>query len=266
MVKIAGIFSIIDSIVKGSGTQQGQFGYITRIALDSAGNMFITDTKNNRLQKFDRSGNFIFMDSSFLMPLGLTISSQNEVLVSDFDRKTVVKMDLAGARTGAFFTTGRPLGALSINEKHHIVSDSGIEILNNSGGLIQLTRLNNGAYNAGDIAADDSGAIAIVFDDKVYRFDKDNNTLAMLYQLPEKYSNQNGRVVFLRPGIILVMTTHANGPARTTILALHQSGEMIAKWTSGENITDISPKNDKEIFAVTYNGTILRLIVKKEFD
>ena len=265
-VKIAGIFSIVDSIVKGSGTQQGQFGYITRIALDSADNMYITDTKNNRLQKFDSAGNFIFMDDSFLMPIGVTISGQNQLLISDFDGRKVVKMDLTGRRTGVFSTIGSPLSALSANDKYYIVSDSGIEIFSSTDSLIQFINLNIGRFNSGDISTDDSGNIIIVLGDKVYSFDKENNSLSMLYQVAEFYSNQNGRVVFLRPDAILVMTNHTNGPIFTTIFTLNHSGDMVAKWNCCENIRDIYPKNHAEVIAVTDNGKILRLNLQKELN
>src|SRR6188472_2853030 len=42
-----------------NGTGEGQFISLADVALDTSGNVFVTDTSNNRVQKFDSNGNFI---------------------------------------------------------------------------------------------------------------------------------------------------------------------------------------------------------------
>ena len=42
----------------GPGTGNGQFNDPEGVAVDSGGNIYVADTVNNRIQKFDSSGNF----------------------------------------------------------------------------------------------------------------------------------------------------------------------------------------------------------------
>jgi DNA-binding beta-propeller fold protein YncE len=41
------------------GAEHGQFNYIRSIAADGAGNLFVAEYQNNRIQKFDENGNFL---------------------------------------------------------------------------------------------------------------------------------------------------------------------------------------------------------------
>ena len=54
---------IIDSfghvISKTSNTPNGQFLFATGLAIDSHGNIFVSDTYNHRIEKFDQNGKFI---------------------------------------------------------------------------------------------------------------------------------------------------------------------------------------------------------------
>lgn len=44
-----------------TGTTQGKFNFPNGIAIDSAGNVYVVDTNNHRVQKFDSAGNFLLM-------------------------------------------------------------------------------------------------------------------------------------------------------------------------------------------------------------
>ncbi|MBN1128390.1 MAG: hypothetical protein JXA71_05355 [Chitinispirillaceae bacterium] len=263
-VTIAGIFTVVDSMVKGDGALPGQFGYMTRISLDSAGNMYITDTKNNRLQKFDSAGNFIFMDDAFLLPVGVAMAGNSGLLVSDFGDKKVVKMDFDGRRVAVFSTRGKPLSALSAGDRQYVVSDSGIEVFSSDGSLIRLINSNVGNYHSGDITADDAGTIIVVLGDKVYRYDEQSGSLTRIHQITDTYSNQNCRAVFLSPEIILLLANNNSSPFYSTVFALGLNGAVIAKWNSRQNMRDIYPKNDREVIAVTEDGKMLKLNLEKE--
>ena len=43
----------------GFGGNEGQFSDPQGLFVDSEGNVFVADTKNNRIQKFDSKGNYV---------------------------------------------------------------------------------------------------------------------------------------------------------------------------------------------------------------
>ena len=60
------------------------------IAVDESGDVYVSDTGNQRIQKFDREGNFITQwggfgnaDGHFNFPYGLSVDSWGNVLVVD---------------------------------------------------------------------------------------------------------------------------------------------------------------------------------------
>jgi tripartite motif-containing protein 71 len=72
------------------GSADGQFRYPFGVALDSSGNVFVTDQGNHRIQKFTSSG--IFMgklgsrgsaDGQFRVPLGIAIKSPKISLLEE---------------------------------------------------------------------------------------------------------------------------------------------------------------------------------------
>lgn len=43
------------------GSDEGQFNYPSGVAVDSSGNVYVSDLHNNRIQKFTSDGKFITM-------------------------------------------------------------------------------------------------------------------------------------------------------------------------------------------------------------
>ena len=78
------------SKIGSKGTSDGQFDTPHTIAFDSSGNMYVTDTKNARVQKFDNNGTFLTKwgsrgmgEGQFLEPEDIEIDSSNKVYVTD---------------------------------------------------------------------------------------------------------------------------------------------------------------------------------------
>ena len=51
--------NLVGHIGEGKGTGQGQFLFPTYVTLDAGGNVYVTDTLNSRIQKFDPNGQFL---------------------------------------------------------------------------------------------------------------------------------------------------------------------------------------------------------------
>lgn len=97
--------------IGSSGSANGQFNSPRNVALDSAGNVYVTDPGNYRVQVFDSSGNFLrkwgssgsgngqfswgYVGSPYA-PLGIAIDSSNNVYLSDGGNARVQKFDSSG--------------------------------------------------------------------------------------------------------------------------------------------------------------------------
>jgi len=86
------------------GVDDGEFSSPTGIALDKEGNIYVADTDNHSIQKFDKSGKFVArwggdpssQEGSFYYPRGLAIGANDTLYVSDSGNNRVQKFDLGG--------------------------------------------------------------------------------------------------------------------------------------------------------------------------
>ena len=74
--------------IRGSG--DGEFGWPQGLAIDSEGNVYVSEYGNDRIQVFDPQGRFLRKwgsegngDGEFIQPQGLAIDSNGDVYVSD---------------------------------------------------------------------------------------------------------------------------------------------------------------------------------------
>jgi hypothetical protein len=132
-------------------TAPGQFGYlwfigsINGIATDSQNNVYVVDTFSCRVQKFDKSGNYLLSwgtqglgDEQFSFPRGIAIDKNDNIYVTDTDRVTNV------GRVRKFDTVGNyiPWGPW---------------------GTMQI-------WGPGGITCDTSGNIYVISDGGIYKF------------------------------------------------------------------------------------------------
>ncbi len=75
---------------QGNGT--GQFDYPNGIAVDSLDKVYVVDSKNDRIQKFDSNGNYIKQwgnngngTGQFDYPNGIAIDTTGNVYISELD-------------------------------------------------------------------------------------------------------------------------------------------------------------------------------------
>ena len=88
-----------------SGGAPGQFANPRGLALDPAGNLFVADVDNNRIQRFDSTGAFVTSWGStgsrygeFRGPLDVATEGTNAVFVADMRNGRVVKFSSTGSQ------------------------------------------------------------------------------------------------------------------------------------------------------------------------
>jgi tripartite motif-containing protein 71 len=107
----------------GPGNDDGQLSLVTGIALDSAGNFYVVDQQNHRVQKFTPSGVFIRKwgspgdgDGQFFLPSGLAIDNSDTIYVADGPNNRVQKFTIDGDFVGKWGTPGNGDGSAEYDE------------------------------------------------------------------------------------------------------------------------------------------------------
>jgi DNA-binding beta-propeller fold protein YncE len=84
-----------------TGTDGGKFKYIASVAVDSSENIYVTDSSNNRIQKFDSNGIFLAKwgsggtgDGQFDYPEGIAVNSSGNIYVADTSNNRIQKFAL----------------------------------------------------------------------------------------------------------------------------------------------------------------------------
>ena len=118
---------------------EGLFDSPGGVAVDSLENVYVTDTYNNRVQKFDSEGNFILTwgrvgadDGRFNQPSGITIDADDNIYVVDANTSRVQKFDTNGTFLTKWGTFGSangqfntPMGITTDAVGNVYVADSG---------------------------------------------------------------------------------------------------------------------------------------------
>lgn len=89
------------------GTAPGTFTNPQGVACDPNGNVYVVDSGNNRIQKFDRLGNFILSWQAALFgPVGIATDLAGNVYVADFGNDQIQKFSSAGAFQTSWGSSG----------------------------------------------------------------------------------------------------------------------------------------------------------------
>ena len=99
----------------GEGAENGQFNYPYAIAVDKSANIYVSDTNNHRIQKFNSNGQFISKwgtlgsaDGQFNMPYKLAFDRYNNLYVADCENNRIQRFSASGvfqAKWGSFGAT-----------------------------------------------------------------------------------------------------------------------------------------------------------------
>ena len=95
--------NFIDVFGLGRGSADGQLNFPENIATDSAGNYYVSDKLNHRIQKFSNTGEFLLkwgsrgtLDGQFNEPKGIAVHPNGDVYVCDFYNARVQVFDSDG--------------------------------------------------------------------------------------------------------------------------------------------------------------------------
>ena len=91
-------------VIGCEGVGDGELNSPTGIALDKNGNIYVADTDNHSIQKFDKTGTFLArwggepssQEGQFYYPRGLAVGPDDVVYVADSGNNRVQKFDLEG--------------------------------------------------------------------------------------------------------------------------------------------------------------------------
>jgi sugar lactone lactonase YvrE len=129
----------------GIGTGPGQFRNPGQVVVDSAGNVFVTDGDNSRVQKFNPTGSLITTFGSpgtgngqFTDPLGFASLPGGDVFVGDFAQRTVQRFTNDGTFVLKFpAASGTAPGQLGSVGDLAIASDGGVWVGDSGNNRVQ---------------------------------------------------------------------------------------------------------------------------------
>jgi tripartite motif-containing protein 71 len=95
---------LLAMVIGKEGNEDGEFSSPTGIALDKDGNIYVADTDNHSIQKFDKTGTFLARwggepsseEGQFYYPRGLAVGPDGFLYVADSGNNRVQKFDLEG--------------------------------------------------------------------------------------------------------------------------------------------------------------------------
>ena len=113
------------------GSGDGELNSPEGIALDSIGNIYVADTFNSRVQKFNSSGVYQSQfgtsgggNGQLASPTGIMIDSSNNIFVIDNGNSRVQKFNSSGVYQSQFGTSGTGNGEFSFSNKSELDIDS----------------------------------------------------------------------------------------------------------------------------------------------
>jgi autotransporter-associated beta strand protein len=110
-------YNLVNTI-GSSGSGNGQFNEIRRVAVNSAGDVWVADWYNNRIEEFGNNGQFLqaissFGNGSFSSPQGIAVDLAGNVWVGDSANNRVVKLNGNGGYLSMFGSGGSGAGQIS---------------------------------------------------------------------------------------------------------------------------------------------------------
>jgi len=195
------------------GTGNGLVDFPEGVALDSSGNVYVADIKNNRIQKFDPSGNFLLQWGIFGSAngqfefsnggsFGIAVDSSGKVYVPDSALSRVQVFDTSGNWIKILAGSGTGTGLVSSPESVAVdssgnvyVDDSGngrIEVFNSSG--YYVTQWSTSGLFIVGICVDSTGHLYApeLLSNTIYKYDTRGNFITKIGSV----GSGNGQLFF----------------------------------------------------------------------
>src|SRR6476469_4422091 len=113
------------------------FHFPTGIAVDNKGDVYVSDSWNDRVQKFTSNGKFITKwgtrgsaDGQFRFPTGIAVDNKGDVYVSDFSNDRVQKFTSNGQFITKWGTSGSADGQFGRDDDTFFTGPAGIAVDN----------------------------------------------------------------------------------------------------------------------------------------
>ena len=95
--------AFVELFGSGRGTGDGQFDAPENLTLDAAGNIYVSDQDNHRIQKFSNTGEFLFAfgslgsgDGELMIPRGIAVHPNGDIYVCDWGNHRMQVFDSDG--------------------------------------------------------------------------------------------------------------------------------------------------------------------------
>jgi sugar lactone lactonase YvrE len=88
------------------GSGQGQFILPRGIAVDSSGNIYVSDRDGTRVEKFDPSGHFLSSINGLANPEGIAFDNSGNIYITEVGKQRVDKFNSTGTFLSSFGTPG----------------------------------------------------------------------------------------------------------------------------------------------------------------
>lgn len=277
-------FNLFDRVGRGRGA--GQFDAPRGIAVDRQGSIFVVDTVNTRLQKFDAQGAFQWMvggagngPGQFARvqngpgPTGIAVDNQGSIYVADTWNHRIVKLDPQGkflTAWGGFFNTQ---GNADLNRQHPrdfygprglavgpdgalYVTDTGnkrVLVFDAEGQFLrQWGSAGVGAENLNEpvgIAVDAAGTVYVVdtFNGRIATFDPQGQPKAQ-WAVPNWAANTYQEAYIALAGELVYVTSAST----RSLLTFDKTGKLIAEERKVGGVDLISPTG----IAVASDGSL----------
>jgi streptogramin lyase len=242
------------------GSGEGQLMYPVDTAVDSLRNIYVVDSENHRIQKFNSEGVFIAHwgsfgtgDGQFKYPFGAAVDASGNVYVADYGNDRIQKFNSEGAfitKWGSYGTGdgefNNPFGITADASGDVYVSDSynhRIQKFNSGGGFIAQW----GSYGTGDGQFKYPDGVAVDLWGYVYVIDYGNHRIQKFgfsNEFRSLYVNRtgsgDGAVTSSSPGINCGTDCLGiyNFGTVLNLTATADSGSSFTGWSGDADCTD----------------------------